>query len=156
MAKVGRPSKYSKKLANEMFALLAQGKSIVYICKKDKFPCLSTFFNWLDEIPEFLDRYEKAQQLKAQFLAEELIDICDDTGSDVQFSEDSDENGQGAKPFICKENTAQRRLKIDTRKWVAAKLMPKKYGEKLQQDLNHSGIISIADQIINAHNNKSE
>ena len=58
------------------------------------------------------------------------------------FAEDEDENGQGAKPFIIKENTAQRRLKIDTRKWVASKLLPKKYGEKMQQEVEIKGNLS--------------
>lgn len=129
MADKGRPSKYTEKLATEIIDALIHGKSIVRMCKQDHWPVFQTICTWREKRPDFMERYERGQIARAEYLADEMLSIADDTESDVGFSEDEDKDGKGAKPFIIKENTAQRKLKLETRKWAAAHLMPNKFGD---------------------------
>ncbi len=82
---------------------------------------------WLfdGEHEEFWQQYVHAREAQAEVRADEIIEIADDGSSD--FTKDDD-----GKPIINHEHISRSRLRIDTRKWIAAKLLPKRYGEKLQ------------------------
>jgi len=109
----GRPSKYSKELTARLCAQLAQGKSLRTVCKPASMPSVATVFNWLGSKPEFVEQYEKAKAESADAMVDEMLDIADDL----------DEHAQS------------RRVRIDTRKWIASKLKPKRYGDRI----THSG-----------------
>ncbi len=117
MVKVGRPTKYTKELGADLCSELAQGKSLRKVCKSAKFPSVKTIFNWIRDYPEFLQQYEKAKEESSDFLVEEMLDIADQSDK--------------------KESPQRSRLRVDTRKWAASKLKPKKYGERL--DLTSGG-----------------
>jgi len=109
---MARPTKYTPELGSKICSELAQGKSLRKVCKKgNSLPCIATIFNWFREYPEFLEQYEKAKEESSDFLVEEMLDIADQ--SDL------------------KESAQRSRLRVDTRKWAASKLKPKKYGDKL-------------------------
>src|SRR3990172_7086066 len=63
------------------------------------------------------------------------MDISDDGTNDWMASNDPENPGYR----VNGEHIARSRLRVDTRKWIASKLKPKKYGEKL--DIAHSGSI---------------
>ena len=44
-------------------------------------------------------------------------------------------------PQLNREAIERTRLRIDARKWMMARILPKKYGDKL--DLNHSGEVAV-------------
>lgn len=94
---------------------------------------LTTLFKWLRDEPEFLKQYTRSKEEQADFLAEEMIEIADDSSLDIAFTDDG-------KAFIDKEHIARSRLRVETRKWIAAKLKPKKYGDKIET--THAGEIS--------------
>jgi hypothetical protein len=60
-------------------------------------------------------------------LADEIIDIADDGSND--WMERELESGKTIE-VLNAEHVARSRLRVDARKWVAAKLKPKKYGDK--------------------------
>lgn len=61
-------------------------------------------------------------------MADEICTIADDGTND--YVEEQRKNGA---VIICdQEHINRSRLRVDARKWVAAKLLPKKYGEKTQ------------------------
>lgn len=107
--KVGRPTKYSTRLAAKICQQLAEGKSLRTVCKSDKMPSASTVFLWLSIHSEFSEQYEKAKQESADALVEDMLDIADDP----------------------KLNPNDKRVRIDTRKWISSKLKPKKYGDRV-------------------------
>jgi hypothetical protein len=109
MATAGRPSIYSEELANTLCRRLVEGESLNAICKTEGMPGISTVFRWLGENPAFRDKYTRAKSEQADTLADEILSIAD---------EEPDAN--------------RARVRIDARKWVAAKLKPKSYGEKLE------------------------
>jgi hypothetical protein len=92
-------------------------------------PCVKTVFNWFDRYPEFLQQYARAKEESADALSDEMLDIADDATNDWM-----ERLGDDEKPVswaINGEHVQRSRLRIETRKWLASKLKPKKYGDKL-------------------------
>lgn len=82
-----------------------------------KLPEYSTIMQWMIDDKALSDMYARAKEDQGDFMADEMLDIADATAED---------------------NVAvqRNRLRVDTRKWLAAKLKPKKYGEKI--DVNQT------------------
>lgn len=131
--KMGRPSIYTLELSERICAELACGKSLRTVCKANDMPGLETIFRWLREKPDFRDQYEQAKNECADALAEEMIDIADDGRND--WMEIRDKEGENIGWKLNGEHVQRSRLRVDTRKWIASKLKPKKYGDNV--DMNH-------------------
>lgn len=89
--------------------------SLRAICTSADMPAGGTVHRWLAEHQDFQEQYARAREEQADGFADEIIDIADSVAP---------ETGEVAKA----------KLQIDARKWKAAKLAPKKYGEKLELD----------------------
>lgn len=133
--KGGRPTKYTQELADRICEQLASGDSMRTVCKPDDMPSMQTVFSWLRTKPEFLEQYTRAKQEAADAYIEEMLDIADDGTNDWMEYHDKDGNALGWK--LNGEHVQRSRVRIDTRKWVASKLKPKKYGDKV--DLTSDG-----------------
>ena len=129
---MGRPSKYSKELAEKICDELANGKSLVAICQQDEFPCYNTVLNWLRVHEEFLGNYARAREAQADYYAQEIIDLADKE----RICEKRTIKPDGGEEVVILDQTERTRLQIDARKWYAGKLMPKKYGDKVQQEVS--------------------
>ena len=101
----------------------------------ESMPDKSTVFRWLRINKEFRDQYEIAKQESADAMAEEVLDIADDGTND--WIEKLDKDGAVIGEVLNSEHVQRSRLRIDTRKFLMAKMKPKKYGEKV--DLNVGG-----------------
>jgi len=143
MAKRGRPTKYTKKLADKICAQLANGDSMRTVCKPTTMPCKATLFRWLRTKSEFLDQYEKAKAESADALVDEILDIADDGSND--WMETHDKEGENIGWKTNGEAMQRSRLRVDTRKWIASKLKPKKYGDRVFNETTHKGIIGMRD-----------
>lgn len=128
---MGRPSDYSPELANAICLRLADGESLRSICRSEEMPDKSTVFRWLDVHPVFCDQYARAREAQADALADEILEIADDARNDWMQRNHEDDPGWVANG----EHVQRSRLRIDTRKWIASKLKPKKYGERLSTEL---------------------
>jgi hypothetical protein len=92
-----------------------------------------TFFALLDD-EERSKRYARACELRADLMADDIIDIADNTGDDIITLQDGRE--------VANHEVINRdRLRVDSRKWLLSKLQPKKYGDKI--DVAHSGGITL-------------
>ncbi len=122
-AKVGRPTDYNETIA----ALICERVATSTIglnklcCAYDDLPSKFTVNLWRYKYPEFSTRYAQAKLMQADLLAEECLDIADDDSCDTKINFDGEE-------IANNEFIARSRLRIDTRKWLAAKLLPKQYG----------------------------
>lgn len=123
--KGGRPTLYNSDIAAEICEHISEGNSLRSYCEKDDTPSKASVFKWLIENKEFSDQYARARSEQADVHADEIIDIADETHLDPQ----------------------DRRVKIDARKWVASKLKPKKYSERVQTELTgkDGGAIKVED-----------
>lgn len=124
----GRPSDYTPELAVKICEQLAVGNSLRTVCKADDMPSVATIFVWIQKHPEFKEQYARAKEESADALAEEILDIADEGSNDWMEANDPDNPGWKANG----EHIQRSRLRVDTRKWYASKLKPKKYGEKLE------------------------
>lgn len=122
----GRPSDFTQEAADKICALISEGKSLRTIAKVEGMPSTETMYNWMRLFPEFLERYARAKEDQADAFAEEMLDLADDDTVDTNRS----------------------RLQIDTRKWLAMKLKPKKYGERITQEHTGDAFSSLAEAII--------
>lgn len=126
----GRPSDYTPELADKICSQLADGDSMRTVCKPDDMPNKATVFKWLRIHEEFNDQYVKAKEESADALTDEILDIADNSNNDWM-----EQNGDSEGYRINGEAVQRSRLRIDSRKWLASKLKPKKYGDKIQQEI---------------------
>jgi len=122
---MARPEIYSKEIANKICARIASSsKSLRTICKDEGMPDVATVLRWLrDDKDGFCTQYTRAKEEQADFMIEEMIDIADDGTNDFIDTEKGKQEN--------KEVVNRSRLRVDTRKWIASKLKPKKYGDKV-------------------------
>ncbi len=122
---MARPTIYTGEIALGICKRIANGESLRSVCLDKEIPNRDTIHTWiLDEtkqitytdestqetkIVKFSDQYKFACDIRAENMADELQEIADDKEGDVQRD----------------------RLRVDTRKWVISKILPKKYGDKV-------------------------
>lgn len=135
----GRPSEYTEEAGTIICLRLAEGESLRSVCRDDAMPDKTTVLRWLARYPEFRIQYAQAKVDGAEALAEELFEIADDGTNDWMELTDSDDNPYGYK--ANGEHIQRSKLRIDTRKWYLSKIMPKKYGDRIQTE--HSGSINM-------------
>jgi hypothetical protein len=135
----GRPSIYTPELADELCSRLCT-RSLRSVCEDEDMPGRTTVFRWLrdPDRPQFRHQYARACDEREAHMFDEMEEIADDGTNDWMEKLDKDERPIGW--VINGEHQARSRLRIDTRKWMLAKMNPKKYGEKVQidGDLNHT------------------
>ena len=128
--KRGRPSEYTEAIADIICGRLALGESLRAICADADVPHIATVMRWIDKNAEFRERYARARELQAEYLIDEIIEIADTPKVGIKTV--SKVTGIETTEADMIEH---RRLQVDARKWAAAKLYPKKYGEKTETTL---------------------
>jgi hypothetical protein len=113
----GRPTKYSNELAIKICdCVAASTDGMRKMCRNNPdFPTSETLMQWRLKYPDFSARYAQAKLIQADLFAEEIVDLCDDVHE-------------------ISDNIQKARLQIDSRKWLASKLLPKAYGDKTQTE----------------------
>ena len=132
--KRGRPSGYTQELADLICLLLSEGQSLRKICALEDMPSQSMIYRWLIDNKDFREQYTRAREEQAEFYADELIGIADDDSKDV--------SGELQMPNSVAVQRS--RLQVDTRKWLLSKLLPKKYGDKIEHTGPEGGPIQAA------------
>ena len=89
-----------------------------------------TLITWLGSFP---DQYARAREAQADKLAEDILAIADDGSNDTYQTD----NGEQTNHDVI----ARSRLRVDARKWLAGKMAPKKYGDKIEHE--HKGNLSV-------------
>lgn len=104
------------------------GMAIRNVLKLEGMPSNETFFKWIDEDLEKAKQYARACEARADFIFEEIIEIADDGRNDFMTKM----IGEDLEIEVLNSEHIQRsRLRVDARKWIASKLNPKKYGDKI-------------------------
>jgi hypothetical protein len=110
--KTGRPTSYTARVGETICDRIAEGESLVSICRETGMPAYRTVMGWLTKGEEgqetytaFAHNYARARENQAERYAQEVIEIAD-TETDWNRA----------------------RVRIDARKWAAGKMLPKRYG----------------------------
>jgi hypothetical protein len=105
-------------LGDRICEKLAQSKTLRAICREAGMPAEATVRAWaldLDGHGPFAAKYARAREIGYYGMADEILDIADHPD----------------------ESTVNRdRLRIDTRKWLLSKALPKIYGDKRVVDVD--------------------
>ena len=117
---MSRPSSYTPERGAEICKRLSSGQSLTTICKDASLPARPTVYKWLNSQPEFVDAYARARELYADHVFDGLLDLCDN-------------------PALTPQDVQKAKLQIDTRKWVLARMSPKKYGDRAALELSGEG-----------------
>lgn len=114
----GRPSSYSNEMAESICDSLMEGMSLVKICEQPGMPHRRTVLRWMEADAEFATRCARAREMQADLMDDKIADLIDS---------------------VTPESAPADRVRLAALQWRAAKLQPKKYGDKLE--LEHSGSI---------------
>ena len=121
----------------EMCRQISEGRSLSTALKSDGMPSYYTAMMMLRNNLDFRAMYEKAIESRADRLAEEILELADE-------SMPAHLEGAMASAWV-----QQKRLQVDTRKWVAAKLKPKVYGDRIDVSVTDTRI-SVSDALKDA------
>ncbi len=127
---MGRPTKYDPELTSQICdAIAVTPKSLEVICAaREDFPHHETVRRWLHISDDFRGMYARAKAVQCLTLAEQIIDISDDSSNDE--IEIRTEDGL-TETRVNREVIERARIRIDSRKWLCAKLAPRIFGDKI-------------------------
>jgi hypothetical protein len=111
---MGRPSDFNQATVDLICAQIADGKSLRKICLDETMPCRATVLDWLEAHEDFQAKHARARARQAECMLEmQLEEVAECTS----------------------ENANAVRVKVSTYQWIAAKLAPKKYGDRIHTEL---------------------
>ena len=116
-ANIGRPAKYSLDITRDLCNRLMQGNSLRATCEQMSLD-ITIVYDWLQIHPEFAKLYAQAREVQADFYADNILETIDNASSD-------------------RNEIERAKIKAEALKWIASKLKPKRYGDKL--DLTSDG-----------------
>lgn len=117
---MARPSIFTEDLAAEICKRLSSGQSLRKICSENDMPNISTVMDWLQRNETFSAQYTRAREAQAETLADQIVDLVDE-----------------------EDDPAKARVRMDARKWFASKVAPKKYGDKIAQEVTGNMALTV-------------
>lgn len=108
---------FSPEIVDEICRRMANGESLLVICRDPRMPSRTCVYEWIaDNRGGMADKYARARNMRADHYVDEIIEISDSV------------RGRG----VTAEEVQAARLASDNRKWIAARMAPKNYGDKLE------------------------
>jgi hypothetical protein len=120
---------FTQEIADIICDRLMDGESLKSICSEPQMPSRVTVCKWLNLIPDFANNYARAREVQADALFDDTIHIA----NTPQLGVKTITKPTGVE-IIEGDMIEHRKLQIETRKWVAGKLRPKKYGDAVGKD----------------------
>ena len=125
----GRPTVYVPEVAHAICSRIAAGESLRSICRDKDMPSEAAVRGWaLDDYQGFGALFTRARQIQAGTFADELVEIADEVPP------------RGEDGRIDAGAVHHQRLRVDTRKWILSKILPKVYGDKLDVVTQNLGV----------------
>ena len=112
-------------IVDSICTLIINGKTLRFALKENDVYS-DTFYRWLDAEEEKSKQYARATELRAETMAEELLEIADNQENDIVVIDGVEKTNHDV--------IGRARLRLDTRKWLMSKMFSKKYGEKIQTE----------------------
>ncbi len=134
---VGRPCDFTPALGEAICDRLIEGESLRSVCSDPAMPHRATVCRWLargdageQPFTAFVTQYARATEFRADALFDESQEIADDSSRDWEVVRDGEGQVTGIK--VDGEHVQRSKLRVETRKWMAGKLAPKRYGDKVE------------------------
>ena len=125
---VGRPTLYTSDLVDRICERLSVGEPLAQICRDKGMPGLSTVYDWQSADKDISGRFARAREAGFDQIAQDALDIADDGSRDYKPSEDGRE-------LPDHDHIQRSKLRVETRLKLLAKWDPKRYGERIAQEL---------------------
>lgn len=112
----------------EILERIANGESLASALRNPGMPSYALAKIHLRSDPSLREAYEQATQDRAAFLAEELIDLADEPIP------------EGLDPASRSAWVQNKRVRLDTRKWIASRVYRQVYGDRVDLAISHEQI----------------
>ena len=147
---------YSKEIGNQVLFRMINGETIVNICKDNAMPSIYIINKWISSeyTEDFARRFHEAKLGQADTFAMEVVDIANDLEKDIEEKQNevaADLASEGvsldririAVDQVRKTKLEAAKMKIDSRKWISARMNPGNWGDKTTVALNVSGSVKM-------------
>lgn len=135
-ARRGRKSRYTRPLGKAIAKMMVMGLTINRIGQRPLMPPASTIWTWVGTPNHpFLEHYARARESYYLRMADDIVEIADDSSKDSLVDITPGEDGKPPKVKIGldREHIERTKLRIETRKWLLAKVLPKLFGDQAEQ-----------------------
>lgn len=135
-----------------LYEMAINGKSLTQIVKEKDTPSKESFYKWItateedseeekEKKRERSNQYAQAHTLRADQIFDEIIELAD-SEDDITYL---DKHGNKR---IDWGKVQRNKTQIDARKWIIAKMNPKKYGDKIDhttdgKEIKQQNIINL-------------
>lgn len=120
---LGRPSGYDQEVADRICQHVANGGFVSQL-QTLGLPSHTTIGRWLNENEDFRSAFARAREQRAETFADQIVEIAD-----------------------TEEDPQRARVRVDARKFVAAKLLPRIYGDNQRVEVEH-GVSQTAARVL--------
>ena len=134
---MGRPSSFKQTTADAICERLAHGETLRSVCRDPEMPGKTTVLRWLDAHESFRAQYARARSELADHWADEIVEIADDGTGDEWTDADGREH-------VNQDHIQRSKLRVDARKWLLARMAPKKYGDRHAHEVSGPGGAPVA------------
>jgi predicted secreted protein len=123
--KRGRPSSYTKEIADQMCELLSEGVPLREICRMEGMPYWRAVYRWMEADENLSAHIARAREIGYDAIAEECLLIADTP----KFGQKQVMSDDGATTTV-EDMLGHRKLQIETRLKLLAKWSPSKFGDR--------------------------
>ena len=126
---MGRPCIFDRAIFEQIAERVSNGETLKSVCDSDeKFPSAPTVRRWVVEDREGISAlYARARECQMEAWADDIVEIADDGRNDWMTIKRGGEDVEVPNQEVLQRS----RLRVDTRKWIASKILPKKFGDKV-------------------------
>jgi len=127
---MGRPVKWppDHPVWSEIIDRVSAGKSVSTVLSEKGMPNWTVFQAMLAHDANLNAAYEKAVQNRADKLADEILELSDE------------QMPAGLEGAMASAWVQQKRMQVDARKWIASKLKPRTYGDRIDMTVRDERI----------------
>jgi hypothetical protein len=130
----GIPTLYTPELGLEICTRIAAGESLRGITEAPEMPTIQTVLNWVFRNEGFAAQYKLAREMQAELMADDIMEIADDGRND--YMERLNSKGEPTGGWVKNgEAIGRSALRVESRKWVASRLLPKRWGDKTHTEI---------------------
>jgi hypothetical protein len=123
------PTIYTAEIGQRILEELASGRTLRNVCRDDGVPPHNTVMGWVtDDREGFAPRYKRAREIGYHAMADEILEIADDSSNDA----------------IDPGSVRRARLRCKARQWMLAKALPKHYGNCLDPNAGREPVDTLA------------
>jgi hypothetical protein len=123
------------RLVNSIIQRVANGETLTAICRDEGMPDYRRVWDAIHRSSSLRAEWDRARETRANRWAEEMTEIAEDGTNDYIEREGK----RGTFIALNEEHVRRSQLRIDTRKWLLARALPARFGDRVEQV--HSGAV---------------